>query len=147
MSLDPTRSHKNHGPQLHWEHMPSASTAKKGQSTVNYQSLVFDHPYLSCNDHCDQRLFQDIFSCYSFQKQLYADVLQGVIRHFAIFTRKYLCWSLFLIKLQAIRPVTFFQPCAKRDFNTSGSCENCKFFTNSFFYGTPLMAAFVSLIK
>ena len=33
-----------------------------GQSTVNYcQSSVFERPYLSCNDHCDQWLFQEIF--------------------------------------------------------------------------------------
>ena len=38
------------------------STANKGQSPVNYcQSLVFDHPYLSYNDHCDQQLFQIFF--------------------------------------------------------------------------------------
>ena len=37
-------------------------TANKGWSVVNYcQSLVFDHPYLSCNDHCDWWLFQEIF--------------------------------------------------------------------------------------
>ena len=35
----------------------------------------------------------------------------GVIRNFAIFIRKHWCWSLFLIKLQALRPGTFFQPC------------------------------------
>ena len=36
--------------------------ANKGQSTVNYgQSLAFDRPYLSCNDHCDRWLFQKIF--------------------------------------------------------------------------------------
>ena len=30
------------------------SAANKGWSTINYrQSLVFDCPYLSCNDHCD----------------------------------------------------------------------------------------------
>ena len=52
------------------------STANKGQSTVNYcHSLAFDHPYLSCNDHCDQWPFQEIF--FYFQKQLYADVLQN----------------------------------------------------------------------
>ena len=40
----------------------SGSAANKGWSTVNYhQSLDFDHPYLSCNDHCDCRLFQEIF--------------------------------------------------------------------------------------
>ena len=37
------------------------SAANKGQSMVNYcQSLAFDCPYLSCNDHCDQWLFQGL---------------------------------------------------------------------------------------
>ena len=39
-----------------------SSTANKGQSTLNYcQSLAFDCTYLSCNDHCDQWLFQKTF--------------------------------------------------------------------------------------
>ena len=38
------------------------STANKSWSKVNYhQSLAFDGPYLSCNDHCDRWLFQEIF--------------------------------------------------------------------------------------
>ena len=42
--------------------MAKPSAANKGQPTVNYhQSLAFDHSYLSCNDHCDQWLFQEIF--------------------------------------------------------------------------------------
>ena len=37
------------------------SIANKGQTTVNYcQSSADDHPYLSCNDHCDQWVFQEI---------------------------------------------------------------------------------------
>ena len=43
---------------------------------------------------------------------------KGVERNLAIFTGKQLCWSLFLIKLQALRPATLFQPRPKRDFNT-----------------------------
>ena len=35
----------------------------------------------------------------------------GVLKNFAIFTGKYLCWSFLLIKLQAFRPVI-------RDSNT-----------------------------
>ena len=34
----------------------------------------------------------------------------GAIRNFAIFTRKHMCWSLFLIKLQALQLATLFQP-------------------------------------
>ena len=49
------------------------------------------------------------------QKQLLSDVLQiGVFKSFAIFTQKHLCWSLFLIKLQACRPANLL----KRDSNT-----------------------------
>ena len=36
-------------------------------------------------------------------------------KSFSIFTRKHLCWSVFLIKLQACKPATSF----KRDFTTS----------------------------
>ena len=47
------------------------SAANKCWSTANYhQSLAFDHPYLSCNDHCAWWLFQEIFFYYYyFQKQ------------------------------------------------------------------------------
>ena len=45
-----------------------------------------------------------------------------------------------------LQPLTLFQTCPKKDFKTGDSCENCKIFTNSFFDGTPLVAAFVSLI-
>ena len=72
---------------------------------VNYhQSLAFDHPYLSCNDHCDRWLFQEIFFIIIFRsrsKQMFFKT--GVTINFAIFRGKHLCWSLFLIKLEAVR--------------------------------------------
>ena len=72
---------------------------------VNYhQSLAFDHQYLSCNDHCDRWLFQEIFFIIIFRsrsKQMFFKT--GVTINFAIFRGKHLCWSLFLIKLQAVR--------------------------------------------
>ena len=50
--------------------------------------------------------------CYLFvfennlQKQPFAAVFQkGVLKNFVIFTGKHMCWSLFIIKLQAFRPV------------------------------------------
>ena len=49
------------------------------------------------------------------------------IKHFAIFTRKHLCWGLFLIKLQAFRPATFL----KRDSDVS--CGYCELYKNIFF--------------
>ena len=46
------------------------SAANKCWSTANYhQSLAFDHPYLSCNDHCDWWLFQEIFFYYYYFKK------------------------------------------------------------------------------
>ena len=38
----------------------------------------------------------------------------SVIRNFAIFIGKHLCWSLFLIKLQALRHLTLFQPSSQK---------------------------------
>ena len=42
-----------------------------------------------------------------------------VLKYFAIFPRKHLCCSIFLIKLQAFRPATLL----KRDSNTGVSCK------------------------
>ena len=50
----------------------------------------------------------------SLQKQAYADVLQNrFFRNFPIFTGKHLCWSLFLIKLQAYFNTCFLVNIAK----------------------------------
>ena len=44
------------------------------------------------------------------QKQPFIDVFQrGVLKNFAILIRKHLCWSLFLIRLQAFRPATLLK--------------------------------------
>ena len=79
--------------------MSNISTANKGPSSVNYHhwSLAFDRSYLSCNDQCDWCLFQEIiiFNC----MQMFFKT--GVSRNVTIFRGKHLCWSLFLIKLQA----------------------------------------------
>ena len=41
------------------------------------------------------------------QKHLFADVFKiSFLKNFSTFTRKYLCWSLFLIKVQAFRAAT-----------------------------------------
>ena len=63
----------------------------------------------------------------------------GVLKSFAIFRGKQLCWSLFLIKLQALVLQHYLKE--KRDPNTCISCEYCKIFKNSFFYRTLLVAA------
>ena len=39
---------------------------------------------------------------------------KAVLKNYVIFTRKHLCWSLSLIKFQALRPTILL----KRDFNT-----------------------------
>ena len=59
--------------------------------------------------------------------QSFPAVLQN--RCFAIFTGKHLCWSLYLIKLQAIRTATLL----KRDSSKVFSCEIFKTFENTFF--------------
>ena len=103
----------------------TGSAANKDQSIVNYsQSLAIDHPYLSCNDHCDQWLFQEIFF-YHFQKHPFAEVPQSKCN----------------IHRRTCVGVSSFQPHSKRDFITGDTCENRKNFTNSFFYGTTLVAA------
>ena len=60
---------------------------------------------------------------------------------FANFTEIHPRWSLFLIKLQALRTVTLL----KRDSNTGFSCEIYEFFKNIFFYSAPPVAASVCL--
>ena len=49
---------------------------------------------------------------------------KAVFKNFAISTGKHLCWSLFLIKLQA---------CLQRTFTTDVSCEYCESFKNTYF--------------
>ena len=52
-----------------------------------------------------------------------------VFKNFANFTGKHLCWSLFLIKLQAFRPAAFL----KRDSNTGVFLWSLRNFYNTFF--------------
>ena len=52
-----------------------------------------------------------------------------VLKNFAVFTEKHLCWSLFLIKLQAFRQ--FYQ---KETPTQVLSCEYCEIFKSSFFF-------------
>ena len=55
----------------------------------------------------------------------------GVLKNFTKFSGKHLCWSLFLIKLQAFRRATLL----KRDFqHRCFSCEVWEYFKNAFFY-------------
>ena len=123
----------------------AGSAANKGRSSVNYpQSLTFDRLYLSCNDHCDRWFFQEIFFIIIFRSShTHIFFKTGVVRNFAIFTGKQLCWSFFLIKLQV------FQPRPKRDFNTGdfNRVKIASFLRTGFIFGTLLVAAIVNLIK
>ena len=56
-------------------------------------------------------------------------VKKGVFKNFAIFTGKHLSWSLFLIKLQGLRPAILL----KRDSTQVFSCEYCEIFKNTYF--------------
>ena len=63
----------------------------------------------------------------------------GVLKNFGNFTRKHLSWSLFLIKrLQLYEKETPTQVF---------SCEITEIFKNTFFYGTPQVAASDNVIE
>ena len=64
-------------------------------------------------------------------------LIVGVFKYFAIFTGKRLCWSIFLIKLQAFRSVTLL----KRDSNTGVSSKYRDIYINILYYKTPPAAA------
>ena len=55
---------------------------------------------------------------------------KAVLKISAIFTGKHFCWSLFLIRMQALRPTTLL----KRDFNTGvfPGLEACNFIKKRF---------------
>ena len=54
---------------------------------------------------------------------------KGVLKNFAHFTGKHLCWSLFLIQLQVFRPATLL----KRDSNAGAFLRNLKIFKSTYF--------------
>ena len=56
-----------------------------------------------------------------------------VFKKFAIFTGKHLCWSLFLINLQTLRPSTLL----KRDSNTDVCVNVAKFLRTVFLQNIP----------
>ena len=53
----------------------------------------------------------------------------GVLKNFANFTEKHLCWSLFLIKLQAVN----LQVLYKKTPTQGLSCEVCETFKSTYF--------------
>ena len=56
-------------------------------------------------------------------------IKKAVLKHFAIFTWKHLCWSLFLIKLQPFRSATLLKETPTQLF----SCDYCEIFKNTYF--------------
>ena len=56
-------------------------------------------------------------------------IKDDVLKNFAIFTGKHLCWSLFLIKFQVVRPATFF---LKKTPTQVFFLEYCKIFKNTY---------------
>ena len=66
----------------------------------------------------------------------------GVLKHFALFTRKDQCWNYFLIKLQGCRPAILL----KRDSNTDFFLECYKICKNTYFEEHLRTAASVLLI-
>ena len=63
-----------------------------------------------------------------------------VLKNFAVFTRKRLYWSLFLIKLQAFRPATVLKSTPTQTF----SCEYCEILKSIYFEKHLWTAASVS---
>ena len=62
----------------------------------------------------------------------------GALKNFTNFTVKYLCWSLFLTKLQAWRHAFWL----RRDFNTCVFLSNLRNFKEHLFYRTLSVATF-----
>ena len=70
-------------------------------------------------------------------------VKRGVLKNFANFTGKHLCWSLFLIMLQSFNPATFL----KRDSNTGVLLWSLGNFQNVYFEERLGTIASVSLFS
>ena len=60
-----------------------------------------------------------------------------VLKNFAKFTGKQLCWGLFFNKVEGLRPATLLKKTPIQVF----SCEFCGIFKNIFFHRIPPVAA------
>ena len=58
-------------------------------------------------------------------------VKKGILKNFANFAKKLLCWSLFFIKLQFWEPATLLK--LKKTPTQVLSCETCQIFKNDYF--------------
>ena len=109
------------------------------QIRANQRSItanLWQNSNLSCNNHCDRWLFQENFFYY-FQKQPYADILQKNCNiHRKTSALEFLFYKVHISTLSQKR----------LQHRWLQQSENCEIFTNRFFYETPPVAAFVSLI-
>ena len=69
-------------------------------------------------------------------------IKNGVLKSFAKFTGKHLCWSVFLNKVSGLRPATLLKEILTQVF----SYEFCKIFQKHLFYKTPLGDCFCKLL-
>ena len=60
-------------------------------------------------------------------------IKNAVLKNFAIFTGKQLCWSLSLIKLQIRRPARLIKETPTQESQEVHSCEYCGIFKNTYF--------------
>ena len=134
----------------HWNWLTIYSTANKGGSTVNYrQSLAFDRPYLSCNDHCDRWLFQEIFFYY-FQKQFFFKrrfSSKQMLLEMSQYSQENICVGVFFNKIAGLKACNFNLTSSQKRLQNRCFPENIARFLRTAFYITPPMATFVSLIK
>ena len=113
-----------------------------------HQSLALDGPYLSCNDHCNWCLFQEIFFYYYSQKQWYADVLQNrcYLKLCNIHRKTFLLQSLF-DKVAGLMVCNFISTSFRKRLQRRCFPVKIAKFLRTPFYRTPPVAAFVSLKK
>ena len=78
--------------------------------------------------------------CKSWSSHQRCSTKNAVLKNFAVFFRKHLHWSVFLIKLKAFRPATLSKWTPTQTF----SCEYCKIFKGTYFEKYLWTAASVS---
>ena len=109
---------------------------KKGASCQQCVVLSLLHNYHSLKaDFIFLRRFKYFSWCRSNRSQILFKT--GALNHFPTYTGRTLCWSLFLIRLQAWRPATLL----KKTSTQVLSCEYCEILKSSFLYRTPTVSA------
>ena len=98
--------------------------------TTNFRSLIFRLVFFG-------KINSYIFPTSSRSSHQRCSVKKAAFNIFAIFAGKNLCWSLYLIRLQAWRPATLL----KSDSNAGSSCKYCKIINNTYFEEHPWTTA------